>query len=423
MGLASTHPLPNPSPVKGEGLKIFQRNAAGFSLVELMIAMVLGLLVAEGVYVLFAATGKVNTTQNALSRLQENGRIAMSMLADDLRSAGSLPCGSHGAPVVYADDLAAHIAGRPQEAAAPVGAVSDTPYPLDRGVFLGGSKCTQSSCDPAVVGVPQAGLAVGNKIPGTDVLVVRELQGDGLPVGTTGQVCDADGHVTSLNVHSVPGNTVLAGLKSAHLALLAGCMQSQIFSADVQGNAVRPLLGHYGNPACATADAQTRLFDLDAQLQTSIYYLQLVADDKNPRRKIAALMRRANGVANEVVQGVERFDLRYSLTDAAGNAYWLSAADVARHVSADGAALQCGDGSSRPCAWQDVNAVEITLLVNTVDDLPTEASASAWDYRYSIDGDRMQSPTGAMPVTGLPSGRMLRREFRTVVALRGLEGA
>lgn len=64
--------------------------AGGFSLVELMIALVLGLLVAEGIYILFAAAGKVNTTQAALSRLQENGRIAMSLIADDLRSAGLL---------------------------------------------------------------------------------------------------------------------------------------------------------------------------------------------------------------------------------------------------------------------------------------------------------------------------------------------
>ncbi|MBS0582487.1 MAG: hypothetical protein JSS42_05225, partial [Proteobacteria bacterium] len=56
----------------------------------------------------------------------------------------------------------------------------------------------------------------------------------------------------------------------------------------------------------------------------------------------------------------------------------------------------------------------------TVDDLPAEAAADAWDYRYSVDGDKVLRPAAAMPVTGLPPGRMLRREFRTVVALRGL---
>jgi hypothetical protein len=74
----------------------------------------------------------------------------------------------------------------------------------------------------------------------------------------------------------------------------------------------------------------------------------------------------------------------------------------------------------RTCEWKDVDAVEISMLVNTVDDLPVETSVDAWDYRYSVDGDRMQKPAAVMPVTGLPAGRMLRRAFRTVVALREL---
>ena len=76
-------------------------------------------------------------------------------------------------------------------------------------------------------------------------------------------------------------------------------------------------------------------------------------------------------------------------------------------------------GHSR-CAWADVDAVDVALLVNTVDDLPLEAAQTAWSYRYSIDGDDMQTPKATMPATGLPGGRMLRREFRLIVALRSM---
>lgn len=397
------------------------RRAGGFSLVELMIALVLGLLVAEGIYILFAAAGKVNTTQTALSRLQENGRIAMSLIADDLRSAGRLACGSKASPLVFTDALPAHVAGQPAEARAPADLAGGTPYPLDRGIFIGGSRCAAKSCSPAIAGVPAAGLAAGDKPPGTDVLSVRYLQGDGLAADAASQVCDADGRIAALNLRRVPGDAVLDGLKSSHLALLAGCTQAQIFQAGVQGDTVQPVVGGLGAPKCSSADAHARLFDLDAQLQTSVYYLQLADDGKVRGRKVAALMRRTNGVAAEVVQGVERFDLRYSLTDAAGNAHWLDADELGRHVAADGGVLQCAAaGAVQPCSWKDVDAVEISLLVNTVDDLPAESAADAWDYRYSVDGDKVLRPAAAMPVTGLPSGRMLRREFRTVVALRGL---
>lgn len=397
------------------------RRAVGFSLVELMIALVLGLFVAEGVYILFAAAGKVNTTQTALSRLQENGRIAMDIIANDLRSAGRLPCGSKASPQVFTDALLNHISGQPSEAHMPSGVPDGAAYALDRSLFLGGSACAAKSCSPAVPGLPRAGLGVGDKVPGTDVLSVRYLQGDGLPADGTSQVCAVDGRIVAISLRRMPGDTVLDGLKSAHLALLAGCKQAQIFQVGVEGNTVKPVVGKSGAPTCATTDAQARLFDFDAQLQTSTYYLQVAEDDKARGRKIATLMRRANGIANEVMQGIERFDLRYSLIDAVGDAHWLNADELSRHAAASGEALQCKRvGTVEPCAWKDVTAVEVSMLVNTVDDLPAEAAADAWDYRYSIDGERVQRPGAAMPVTGLPPGRMLRREFRTVVALREL---
>jgi type IV pilus assembly protein PilW len=395
--------------------------ADGFSLVELMIAMVLGLLVVQGVYILFAAAGKVNATQTALSRLQENGRVAMDLVANDLRSAGRLPCGSKSSPLVFTDTLPNHISGQPGEARMSASVPDGAAYALDRSLFLGGSTCAGKSCSPAVPGLPRAGLGVGDKVPGTDVLSVRYLQGDGLPADGASQVCTADGRIAAINLRRTPGDTVLDGLKFAHLALLAGCRQAQIFQVGVEGGTVKPAAGKSGAPACAATDTQTRLFDLDAQLQVSTYYLQVAEDDKVRGRKIATLMRRTNGIANEVMQGVERFDLRYSLTDAAGNAHWLNADELSRHSAASGEALQCRRmGAVEPCAWKDVNAVEVSMLVNTVDDLPAEAAADAWDYRYSIDGERVQRPGAAMPVTGLPPGRMLRREFRTVVALREL---
>ncbi len=406
---------------RASALRRHVRAAGGFSLVELMIAMVLGLLVAEGIYVLFAAAGKFNTTQTALARLQENGRIATDLIASDLRAAGRLPCGSKTSPLVFTNALPDHIAGRPADAHAPSDVAGGVPYPLDRSIFLGGSSCTANNCSPAISGIPRAGLEVGDKVRGTDVLTVRYLQGEGLPADSKSQVCGSDGTIAAINIRATPGDIVLDGLKSSHLALLAGCTQAQIFQVALQGGAVQPVQGNLGAPKCSTTDAQTRLFDLDAQLQTSVYYLQLAEDDKKPGRKIAVLMRRNNNIASEVVQGVERLDLRYSLTDTAGNAHWLNADELSRHVAADGGALQCGpSGAPRQCSWKDIDAVEISLLLNSVDDLPAEDSANAWDYRYSVDSDQPQRPAAAMPVTGLPPGRMLRYEFRTVVALRGL---
>ncbi len=64
----------------------------GFSIVELMIAMVLGLLLMAGVTKVYLSTkGTYNLSEN-LSRLQENARFAMHYLTQDARMAGFIPC-------------------------------------------------------------------------------------------------------------------------------------------------------------------------------------------------------------------------------------------------------------------------------------------------------------------------------------------
>lgn len=395
----------------------------GFSLIEIMIAMVLGLLLIEGVFVLFSVTGRANTTQAALSRLQENGRIALQAIGDDLRQTGFLPCGSRIQPNVYAGNVATHIAGTPVSANPPPDAAPNAPFALDRGIFLGGSVCSSTACVPAPApppGIPRSGRAPGDKVPGTDILTVRYLQGSGWSANGNGSTifCDKN-NLSAIAVRRQPGDAVLDGLRAGHLALLAGCAAGEIFSATLDGDTVHPVTDKFGTPACMNTDAQVRLFDVDTQLQTSTYYVQNVADDTHAGRTIAVLMRRVNGVSDELVQGIERLDFRYSLLDALGSAHWLTAAEVDRGAQGDGSALRCGaSDASRSCWWSDVNAVEVSMLVNTVDDLPADANSSAWSYRYSLDDDSAHLPAVAMPVTGLPTGHMLRREFKSVIALR-----
>src|SRR5690348_1040974 len=61
------------------------RAARGFTLIELMVAIVLGLLLSFGIVQLFGATGKTRRVQDAMSTVQENGRYAISRLNADLR--------------------------------------------------------------------------------------------------------------------------------------------------------------------------------------------------------------------------------------------------------------------------------------------------------------------------------------------------
>jgi type IV pilus assembly protein PilW len=69
-------------------------HAYGLSLVELMIAMMLGLLVVGSASAIFISNRQTYRATEGLGRVQENGRMAFEMMARDLREAGGNPCGN-----------------------------------------------------------------------------------------------------------------------------------------------------------------------------------------------------------------------------------------------------------------------------------------------------------------------------------------
>ena len=62
--------------------------ARGLTLVELMVALVMGLILLAGLATVFVANKQTYRYQETLATLQENGRFALAMLERDIRSAG-----------------------------------------------------------------------------------------------------------------------------------------------------------------------------------------------------------------------------------------------------------------------------------------------------------------------------------------------
>jgi type IV pilus assembly protein PilW len=70
------------------------RRARGFSLVELMISVVIGLLVVAAAITVFASNSRTYTATESLGRIQENLRVAFELMGRDIREAGGSACGS-----------------------------------------------------------------------------------------------------------------------------------------------------------------------------------------------------------------------------------------------------------------------------------------------------------------------------------------
>lgn len=72
-----------------------RRQPGGFTLVELMIALVLGLMLIGGVIGIFLSNRAVYRQNENLARMQENARYAFEIMARDVREAGGIACGSN----------------------------------------------------------------------------------------------------------------------------------------------------------------------------------------------------------------------------------------------------------------------------------------------------------------------------------------
>jgi len=122
------------------------RHQQGYTLVELMISMLLGLMLISGFGSLFVQSQKNSTTQRSLSYMMEDGRYVLEVFGKELRRAGFLRnklniTGGGGANDVFTDD--ANVLGstmsfsageyiKGEYNAAGFGAAADLPYNINR---------------------------------------------------------------------------------------------------------------------------------------------------------------------------------------------------------------------------------------------------------------------------------------------------
>lgn len=75
----------------GCGLRHWRGRAAGFSLVELMVAMAVTLTLATGMLTLLMSTRSNNVAQNVLEQVQDDQRLVLTRLIDTVQNAGYFP--------------------------------------------------------------------------------------------------------------------------------------------------------------------------------------------------------------------------------------------------------------------------------------------------------------------------------------------
>lgn len=425
----------------------------GMTLIELMIAMVIGLLVISGIGVVFMSTSNSVKALDQLATLQESGRFAVTSLAADVGMANAQYCSGSGGNArptgagILLDDLRApkiYVSG-------PVllGALSDVTtawgasgYPaaptrafaMPEYLSIRGYDCDKTSCSPVdpntqVAAIPAQGTAIGNRVVGSDVLTVRYLDPStgwalGYPGGSS-VTAGAAGQVGSLTLAPRAGEPPITDFGAGHLAMLSDCSLSQVFSVSGQGSAtLTPLAtgaGNFDTPNAMTGSKGLQLFDFNRAFNTVTYYLQVV--DAGNNETAGALMRRRNGVSEELVRGIERLDFRYGVINNVGQVSYLTANQVDAAAPTACPWQQSIDAVSvanpKGCLWRAVTSVEIDLLASG--QLPLR-SLTDDELAYSYDTQIAPVPAASHAIVphtdqGFPQN-LLRREFKAVVATR-----
>ena len=270
----------------------------GFSLVEMLVALALGLLLSIGIISLFVSTSRSNKAQAQLARLQESGRFAMSRIVDDLQLANAQYCSNTGGisqiasgGYAYQDGLRAPLiyatAFKLPDNNAAIPPMAGNAYPMVSRLFMRGYECDDKNCKPSVPngvsGMPAMGINADDRAKRADVLTVRYLSGNGWSAFENGsqQVCNSTGELTSLTIvpkTSTPAkpsdDLPLSHFQDGDLALLADCSAAEVFAVKKAGSVFTPdKTGNVASdaPRCVSASSDARLFDFTRDYLTVSY--------------------------------------------------------------------------------------------------------------------------------------------------------
>lgn len=334
-----------------------RRHQTGLTLVELMIALVLGLLLIGGVLQVLQSTQQSYRLQENMSRLQENGRLATEMLARDLRMAGFSQCGAMA-------DIAIHNNVKGDDGG------PDPVFDFDAADSLGSYE-------------PEGAL------PGSDALRLQRADEESLRVagaenpGKGGK----KGGPNNANL-KIAGNAL--GLEKGDVVTVSNCREGDTFRITNKPKQTSDpdqvvTLAHAANvntsPKLNGSYAEG---DRLLRIRQHGWFVGETGEQYADGKPVTALFRDTGSGPMAIVDGVRNLRLRYGVDDDADGSVdrYEAATDVAD--------------------WSRVTAVRASLLLETADNHLADAPSSVIFGNAEVTAE----------------DRRILRVFTTTVALR-----
>lgn len=201
--------------MKRRSLPASSRAVRGVTLIELMIALVLGLLVTAAAIGVFLSNKQTFRATEGLSRVQENARVGFELMAREVRVAGATAC-SREIPVVNVLKPSAS-------------------YGLDWSTGVRGFDGDEAYSPVAF------GSAGGDRVNGTDAIDLRSIHG--------GDVTVVDHKPKSAQFKV---NTVFHGLQDGDIAMVCDYEQASIFQITNAQDGINTTVVHSTGGGVAT---------------------------------------------------------------------------------------------------------------------------------------------------------------------------
>ncbi len=306
-----------------------RRKMRGVSLIELMIALVLGLLVVSAAIGIFISNRQVFRAADNLSYVQENARVAFELMARELRQAGGNPC-SRNIPMVNVLN-------------------NTTAWGTGWGDGVHGYDGSAGTAFPVVA----VGTAAGSRVAGTDSIELRS--------GGSGDVSVVDHKPKSAQFKV---NTLAHGLVDGDLVMVCDYVQAAIFqvtnasssnvtivhnegSTVAPGNCTKALGYPMGTPCNVPANDNYYAYgpnSIIAKLKATAWYIGVSGNNAARRSLYQVQMTSSAGgqgtMVQEIAEGVVDMQLEYLVSGSTG------------YVAADAVA-----------DWSQVTAVRVELTM------------------------------------------------------------
>jgi type IV pilus assembly protein PilW len=305
---------------------------AGFTLIELMVSVVVGMVIVASLALLFANNSRARQEMEKTSQQIENGRYATQALRDDLRLAG------------YYGELNPKTLATPT--AVPDPSLTDdasvsAALPLAvQGYHFGKDSASYSTIPSAVSSL------LTDRRANTDVLVVRRVSTCYSGPSTAESSCSSMDTASSKYFQTTLCSTHLTNITDASKTFVIGTDNTVFTTTNTSVTAYTPT--YFAQKDCSTA-AVTRAFNLH------IYYVANndVSGDGIPTLKMVSLGANSFSSPAAIAEGIETLQIEYGVDTTGDGAPDSWVTDPAAGAATAAAAVT---------AWTQVTAVKIHVL-------------------------------------------------------------